>query len=85
MDRKSSEVPVRTGSVNADLIESFKSKPSYVTDKVISYDETTYEYRMGRGDVLSIARWNWFITKLLPITRSLEDISQVESRGNIFK
>lgn len=31
-----------------------------------------------------IARWNRIITKLLPITRSLDDLSQAESRGNIL-
>ena len=36
-ERESSEVPVRTASINAALIESFKSEPSIVADKLITY------------------------------------------------
>ena len=46
-------------------------------------------FDLEKDDVLyvttaSVARWNRIITKLLPITRSLDDISQAEARGNIF-
>ena len=47
------------------------------------------EFALQPNDVVyvttaSVARWNRIITKLLPITRSLDDLSQAESRGNIF-
>ena len=47
------------------------------------------EFDLKSDDVLyvttaSIARWNRIITKLLPLTRSIEDVSQAEARGNLF-
>ena len=47
------------------------------------------EFDLKSDDVLyvttaSIARWNRIITKLLPLTRSLDDVSQAEARGNVF-
>ena len=47
------------------------------------------EFDLKSDDVLyvttvSIARWNRVISKLLPLTRSIEDVSQAEARGNLF-
>ena len=57
-ERKNSDISVRTVRINATLIESIKSESPILADRFISNEKKAYEYRIGRGDVLSIGVWD---------------------------